>query len=496
MMFWSEGHCILVPTSSWLPILISVLVPPVLYYLFYPAIVAARTHPNQLQHHQSVRVVVDEEQLRTSHPGGTTSETSESVSIPPNISASMECSSLQIDDRSNHRMIVLSLIIPAYNEELRLPSMLQDTYEYLTLQPCQGLQQLLKVAVRNHRLGDQSTSSMGMDPLSYSKSITPVVEWIVVDDGSTDATGKAFLQFAQSHCTVTTTPHDHNNSDRVAATVNSDPKSILCSTSPVQMEWKLITLLRNCGKGAAVQAGMLQSQGAFSLMVDADGATSFGPGLEAFTQQQQQQRRRQQQLRGERNWRLDPPSSHLRQDTPVDKPTTTIPKESSSEKSQFCGNDGDRIHAPCGVYLGSRAHKQVERSTLRRILAVAFQTLLQCIVGRRVAAIRDTQCGFKLFPQSTVQPIFTNLHLQRWAFDVEVIYLAVQLGYPLEEIVVPWHEVEGSKLHTTMFNLVCVAIGMLRDMICVRLCYVLGIWSIHTEGNTATRNTATSTNRR
>ena len=45
---------------------------------------------------------------------------------------------------------------------------------------------------------------------------------------------------------------------------------------------------------------------------------------------------------------------------------------------------------------------------------------------------------------------------------------------------VPWKEIDGSKLNTSPFNLAMVAICMLRDMICVRLCYTLGIWNIKT----------------
>jgi dolichyl-phosphate beta-glucosyltransferase len=48
--------------------------------------------------------------------------------------------------------------------------------------------------------------------------------------------------------------------------------------------------------------------------------------------------------------------------------------------------------------------------------------------------IKDTQCGFKLFTRKAAKILFTSLHLERWAFDIELIYLAEQLKIPLTEV--------------------------------------------------------------
>ena len=48
--------------------------------------------------------------------------------------------------------------------------------------------------------------------------------------------------------------------------------------------------------------------------------------------------------------------------------------------------------------------------------------------------IRDTQCGFKLFTQQAAKRIFKNLHLDRWAFDIEVIYIAELMNYNILEV--------------------------------------------------------------
>lgn len=49
-------------------------------------------------------------------------------------------------------------------------------------------------------------------------------------------------------------------------------------------------------------------------------------------------------------------------------------------------------------------------------------------------SVRDTQCGFKLFTKSAARKLFSNLHLERWAFDIELIYLAETLQIPMTEV--------------------------------------------------------------
>ena len=46
--------------------------------------------------------------------------------------------------------------------------------------------------------------------------------------------------------------------------------------------------------------------------------------------------------------------------------------------------------------------------------------------------IHDTQCGFKLFTRAAARGVFPSLHIERWAFDVELLYLARQLRIPVK----------------------------------------------------------------
>lgn len=45
-----------------------------------------------------------------------------------------------------------------------------------------------------------------------------------------------------------------------------------------------------------------------------------------------------------------------------------------------------------------------------------------------VRDVRDTQCGFKLFDRTAAKRVFTPMHIERWAFDVELLYVASRCG--------------------------------------------------------------------
>lgn len=109
-----------------------------------------------------------------------------------------------------------------------------------------------------------------------------------------------------------------------------------------------------------------------------------------------------------------------------------------------------------------------QRSLLRNILMYGLHTILR-IVG--VGHIRDTQCGFKLFSRAAAQQIFPAQHLPTWIFDVELLLLAKELGIPVAEVPIEWHEVPGSKL-----NVVSASLQMLRDLLIVRANHLLGRW--------------------
>ncbi|EGD73473.1 dolichyl-phosphate beta-glucosyltransferase [Salpingoeca rosetta] len=126
------------------------------------------------------------------------------------------------------------------------------------------------------------------------------------------------------------------------------------------------------------------------------------------------------------------------------------------------------------VVVGSRAHLVDEavasRSVFRTVLMFGFHFLVSflCVKG-----IKDTQCGFKLFTRKTAKALFTRMHIERWAFDVELLYMAQRLGFPAAEVAVNWKEVDGSKVDPLLD-----AIQMARDLVRIRALYMFGFWSL------------------
>ncbi len=127
-----------------------------------------------------------------------------------------------------------------------------------------------------------------------------------------------------------------------------------------------------------------------------------------------------------------------------------------------------------GIASGSRAHMVftdavVKRSPLRNLLMHAFHTFIRVLGVRH---IKDTQCGFKLFSRKACEYIFPNMHIEKYAFDVEVFLLAHYLRIPVVEVPVTWHEVDGSKM-----NLVADSLNMAWDLVLMRFGYTSGLWN-------------------
>ena len=58
----------------------------------------------------------------------------------------------------------------------------------------------------------------------------------------------------------------------------------------------------------------------------------------------------------------------------------------------------------------------------------------------------DTQCGFKAFRMSVCRPLIESAQIDRFGFDVELIYVAQLAGLRLSEIPVRWNNDAASKV--------------------------------------------------
>lgn len=58
----------------------------------------------------------------------------------------------------------------------------------------------------------------------------------------------------------------------------------------------------------------------------------------------------------------------------------------------------------------------------------------------------DTQCGFKAFRLSACRPLIEAATIERFGFDVELLYVAYKAGLRLQEVPVRWDHNDGSKV--------------------------------------------------
>ena len=64
-----------------------------------------------------------------------------------------------------------------------------------------------------------------------------------------------------------------------------------------------------------------------------------------------------------------------------------------------------------------------------------------------VGGIRDTQCGFKLLRGTAARALFADLRIDRFAYDVELIWLARRRGLKVVEVGVTWIDSPASSVH-------------------------------------------------
>ena len=208
----------------------------------------------------------------------------------------------------------LSIIIPAHNEENRLPETLEQVIRFLN---------------------EQSFTS----------------EVIVVENGSSDGT----LDVAQKNA-------DQHKRVRV--------------------------LQSERGKGAAVKLGMLEAQGEYRFMCDADLSM------------------------------------------PVEEITKFLPTAEQDIEIAIASREAEgavRYNEPSYRHLGGRG--------------VNF--MIQALI---LPGLNDTQCGFKCFRADVAEKIFNLQTLHGWSFDIELLYIARQYGFHIREIPIHWYHDAETKV--------------------------------------------------
>jgi glycosyltransferase involved in cell wall biosynthesis len=99
------------------------------------------------------------------------------------------------------------------------------------------------------------------------------------------------------------------------------------------------------------------------------------------------------------------------------------------------------------VAIGSRwltgkriVHKQ---PLYRRVFGRCFNALTRTIMRLPFA---DTQCGFKAFRREAAHVVFGLQRIERWGFDPEILFIAIQRGLRVAEVPVTWGHDERSRI--------------------------------------------------
>lgn len=239
--------------------------------------------------------------------------------------------------------LFLSVVIPAYNEERRLPATLEQILRFL-------------------------------DQQQYASEV------IVADDGSTDATAAYVRQVAHERSAVRLLALDHR------------------------------------GKGFTVRAGALAAEGEYVLLCDADLAV------------------------------------------PIEEWQKLL----------------ERLTSGYDLAIGSREGLGATRlgePWYRHLMGRVFNLIVRVIA---VGDFQDTQCGFKALRRDVARDLFQRVQIYAddapvvqgaavTAYDVELLFLAIQRGYRVAEVPVRWHygtETKVDPLRDTLRNL--------RDVLQVR----------------------------
>ena len=121
--------------------------------------------------------------------------------------------------------------------------------------------------------------------------------------------------------------------------------------------------------------------------------------------------------------------------------------------------------------IGSRGLSESRRyddPLRRRVMSRLFSILVHILVIR---GVRDTQCGFKAFRRDVARDLFSRQALRGFSFDVEILFLARQLHYHVEEVAIDWYFNADSRVRTGRDTL-----SMVADLLHIRLRALLGAY--------------------
>jgi dolichyl-phosphate beta-glucosyltransferase len=121
------------------------------------------------------------------------------------------------------------------------------------------------------------------------------------------------------------------------------------------------------------------------------------------------------------------------------------------------------------IAVGSReapTSRRIGEPWRRHLMGRSYNWLVRALA---VPDLNDTQCGFKCFRASVVPELFGKQTLDGFAFDVEILFLAIKEGMIIREVGIDWHYRERSKVSPVKDS-----IAMTRDLLKIRWRYIRG----------------------
>lgn len=162
-------------------------------------------------------------------------------------------------------------------------------------------------------------------------------------------------------------------------------------------------LSKNCGKGAAIKKGVLESTGKSICYTD------------------------------------------------IDLPFNL---EFINYSHQLISEQGFHLVAGDRTLPGSNYYQQLSHS--RMLGTKVFSTATRIVI---TGEMFDTQCGFKSISGDIARDIFSMLKTQGFAFDVELLYIALKYNLAIRKVPVRFRASDTSSV-----NLIAQAIPMLKDI--------------------------------
>lgn len=143
------------------------------------------------------------------------------------------------------------------------------------------------------------------------------------------------------------------------------------------------------GKGAAVRTGMLAAEGQYLFIADADLSM------------------------------------------PIEEVSKFVPPALDNYDVAIASRE-----APGAV----RYHEPEYRHFMGRVFNLIVKILA-------VPGFQDTQCGFKCFRRPVAHDLFNHQTIDGWAFDVELLFVALRHHYKIVEVPIHWYYRENSRIN-------------------------------------------------